>query len=269
VDEDMAEVLTRHAVQFIERNTDKPFFLYFATHDIHVPRVPHPRFAGKSGLGPRGDVIVQFDWTAGEILATLDRLKLARQTLVIITSDNGPVVDDGYQDQAVEKLDGHRPAGPLRGGKYSAFEGGTRVPFIARWPDRIKPGVSDALICQIDFLASFASLAGQALVKGDGPDSQNLLPALLGESTTGRTELIEQASALSLRKGPNKYIEPNRGPKFYSATRTETGLDPEGLLFDLAADLGETNNLAQQQPEAVTNLHQQLEQIRGAARTRP
>jgi arylsulfatase A-like enzyme len=269
VDEDMADVLTQHAVQFIERNKEKPFFLYFATHDIHVPRVPHPRFAGKSGLGPRGDVIVQFDWSAGEILATLDRLKLAQQTLVIITSDNGPVVDDGYQDQAVEKLDGHRPAGPLRGGKYSAFEGGTRIPFIARWPERIKPGVSDALICQIDFLASFASLTGQHLIEGEGPDSLNLLPVLLGESNSGRSELVEQASALSLRKGPNKYIEPNRGPRFYPATRTETGLDPEGLLFDLGADLGETNNLAMQKPAAMTDFHNQLEQIRAAPRTRP
>jgi arylsulfatase A-like enzyme len=269
VDEDMADVLTQHAIQFIERNKEKPFFLYFATHDIHVPRVPHPRFAGKSGLGPRGDVIVQFDWSAGEILATLDRLKLAQKTLVIITSDNGPVVDDGYQDQAVEKLDGHRPAGPLRGGKYSAFEGGTRIPFIARWPDRIRPGVSDALICQIDFLASFASLTGQALVEGEGPDSLNLLPALLGESKSGRSQLVEQASAVSLRKGPNKYIEPNRGPKFYPATRTETGLDPEGLLFDLEADLGETNNLAVQKPATMTDFQKQLEQIRAAPRTRP
>lgn len=269
VDEDMADALTRHAVQFIEHNKEKPFFLYFATHDIHVPRVPHPRFAGKSGLGPRGDVIVQFDWSAGEILATLDRLKLAQRTLVIITSDNGPVVDDGYKDEAVEKLDGHRPAGPLRGGKYSAFEGGTRVPFVARWPDRIRPGVSDALICQIDFLASFASLTGQALAEGEGPDSLNLLPVLLGESRTGRNELVEQASALSLRKGSSKYIEPNQGPKYYPATRTETGLDPDGLFFELGADLGETNDLAAQRPAAMTDFHKQLEQIRAAARTRP
>jgi arylsulfatase A-like enzyme len=269
VDEEMADVLTRHAVQFIERNKEKPFFLYFATHDIHVPRVPNPRFAGKSGLGPRGDVIVQFDWSAGEILAALERLNLSQQTLVIITSDNGPVVDDGYKDQAVEKLDGHRPAGPLRGGKYSAFEGGTRVPFMARWPGRIKPGLSDALICQIDFLASFATLTGQTLTAGEGPDSVDVLPTLLGESKLGRAELVEQAAALSLRKGPRKYIEPKQGPKFYRATRTETGIDPDGQLFDLSSDLGETNNLAPQQPAAMIDLQQQLEQIRAATRTRP
>ncbi len=269
VDEDMADVLTRHAVQFIDRNKDKPFFLYFATHDIHVPRVPHPRFAGQSGLGPRGDVIVQFDWCAGEILATLDRLKLARQTIVIITSDNGPVVDDGYKDQAVEKLDGHRPAGPLRGGKYSAFEGGTRVPFIVHWPGRIKPGVSDALICQIDFLASFASLTGQSLAEGETHDSLNMLPVLLGESKFGRADLVEQAGALSLRRGARKFIEPKSGPKFYAATSTESGLDPNGQLFDLGSDLGETNNLASQHQTDMTDLRNQLERIRATERTRP
>jgi len=178
-------------------------------------------------------------------------------------------VDDGYQDPAIEKLDGHRPAGPLRGGKYSAFEGGTRVPFMARWPVRIKPGVSDALICQIDFLATFASLTGQALGAGEGPDSVDMLPALVGESKLGRAELVEQAAALSLRKGPRKYIEPKQGPKFYLATRTETGLDPDGQLFDLGSDLGETNNLAPQQPAATTDFHDHLERIRAAARTRP
>jgi len=134
VDEDIADTITAKATDFISAHKDRPFFLYFATHDIHVPRVPHPRFAGTSGLGPRGDVILQLDWCVGEILKTLDRLKLADDTLLIFTSDNGPVVDDGYKDQAVERLGGHKPSGPLRGGKYSAFDAGTRVPFIVRWP---------------------------------------------------------------------------------------------------------------------------------------
>jgi arylsulfatase A-like enzyme len=139
VDEDMADVLTGKATDFIERHRDERFFLYYATHDIHVPRVPHARFTGKSGLGPRGDVILQLDWATGRVLETLERLSLADRTLVIFTSDNGPVVDDGYRDEAVEKLGGHRPAGPLRGGKYSAFDGGTRVPMIVRWPGRVTP----------------------------------------------------------------------------------------------------------------------------------
>ncbi len=171
----------------------EPFFLYFATHDIHVPRVPHPRFAGKSGLGPRGDVILEFDWSVGAILETLDRLELAGDTLVIFSSDNGPVVDDGYKDQAVELLDGHKPAGPLRGGKYSAFDGGTRVPFVVRWPGRVKPGVSEALACQIDFMASLAALTGQKLDFNDAPDSFDVLGALLGRTPTGRDHLVEHA----------------------------------------------------------------------------
>ena len=132
---------------------------------------------------------------------TLDRLKLTDNTLVIFTSDNGPVVDDGYKDEAVEKLGGHKPAGPLRGGKYSTFEGGTRVPFIVRWPGRVKPGVSDALVCQVDFLASFAALTGQSPAADDAPDSFNVLPALLGRPKTGRDHLVEHAGALSLIAG--------------------------------------------------------------------
>ena len=131
-----------------------------ALHEPHVPRVPHPRFAGATTMGPRGDAIAQLDWSVGQVLATLDRLGLTRNTLVLFTSDNGPVVDDGYRDQAVEKLGDHTPAGPFRGGKYSTFEGGTRVPFVVRWPARVKPGVSDALISQVDLLASFAALVG-------------------------------------------------------------------------------------------------------------
>ena len=182
-DEDMADVFTSKAVAFIEQHRAKPFFLFFALHDPHVPRVPHPRFAGKTGLGPRGDVIAQADWSVGEILAALDRLKLTSQTLVIVTSDNGPVVDDGYQDEAVAKLGSHRPAGPFRGGKYSNFEGGTRVPFLVRWPGRVKRGVSDALMSQVDLLASFAAFTGQKLAPTDAPDSQDMLGTLLGGSS--------------------------------------------------------------------------------------
>ena len=185
VDEDMADVLTHKAASFIEDHASVPFFLYFATHDIHVPRVPNGRFNGKTGMGRRGDAIAELDWSVGEILATLDRRGLANNTLVIFSSDNGPVVDDGYRDDAVTKLDGHRPAGPMRGGKYSAFEGGTRVPFVVRWPGRVKPGVSAALVCQIDLLASLSALVGAKLGDGDAPDSVDVLAALTGASSDG------------------------------------------------------------------------------------
>jgi arylsulfatase A-like enzyme len=261
-DEDMADVFTGKAVQFIEQHRAKPFFLFFSLHDPHVPRVPHPRFAGKTGQGPRGDVIAQADWCVGEILAALDRLKLTNQTLVIFTSDNGPVVDDGYQDDAVAKLGSHRPAGPLRGGKYSNFEGGTRVPFIVRWPGPVKRGVSQALVSQVDFVASFAALTGQKLAPGDAPDSHELLSALLGASRTGRADLVEQAGVLSVRQGPWKYIEPSNRPKMNVNTNTELGNDTVAQLYNLRDDPGETRNVAATNPAKVKELEALLQKIR-------
>jgi len=269
VDEDMADTITGKAVRFIERHKAEPFFLYFSTHDIHVPRVPHPRFAGKSGLGPRGDAIVQLDWCVGEVLGTLERLALAENTIVIFTSDNGPVVDDGYKDRAVELLDGHTPAGPLRGGKYSAFDAGTRVPFLVRWPERVKPGVSDALVCQIDLLSSMAALTGQKLDSAAGPDSFDVSAALLGKSQTGRDHLVEHAGTLSLIQGDWKYIEPSRGAKVNANTNTELGNDPQAQLYNLDDDLGERHNLAAQQPEVVKKMAAMLAKIRSDGRSRP
>ncbi len=268
-DEDMADVFTGRAVAFIEQHQREPFFLYFATHDPHVPRVPHPRFVGQTAMGPRGDAIIEADWSVGQILAALDRLKLTDNTLVIFTSDNGPVVDDGYKDDAVARLGNHRPAGPLRGGKYSSFEGGTRVPFIVRFPGRIKRGVSDALVSQIDLLASFASFTGQKLGETDAPDSFDVMAALLGKSKTGRQHLVEQAGALSLRQGKWKYIEPNRGPKMSVPTNTELGNDPNPQLYDLSRDLGEKENVAARQPDRVKAMAALLEQIKQESRSRP
>lgn len=121
-DENIADSITAHAVSFIEQHKDEPFFMYFATNDVHVPRFPHDRFRGKNPMGLRGDAIAQFDWTVGQLLEALERTGLAENTLIILSSDNGPVVDDGYDDQAEKLLNGHKPSGNLRGGKYSAFE---------------------------------------------------------------------------------------------------------------------------------------------------
>jgi arylsulfatase A-like enzyme len=257
-DEDKADTLTSNAVNFIEHSTNGPFFLYFATHDPHVPRVPHPRFMGKSGCGLRGDVIVEFDWCVGQILLTLDRLNLASNTLVIVTSDNGPVVDDGYADGAAQNLNGHRPAGPLRGGKYSIYEGGTRVPFILRWPGRVTPGTSDALVCLMDLPASFAALTGQKLGPSDAPDSRNVLPALLGDSKTGRDKLVEHDGfwILGLREGPWKYISPQR------LGEGHPGRPPRAQLYELGSDLGETNNLMKKDPDKEGELSNLLNQER-------
>jgi arylsulfatase A-like enzyme len=264
-DEDMADVFTRKATAFIEEHRAKPFFLFFALHDPHVPRVPHPRFVGKSGMGPRGDAIVQADSCVGEVLATLDRMKLADDTLVIVTSDNGPVIDDGYKDDAVEKLGRHKPAGPFRGGKYSNFEAGTRVPFVLRWPARVKPGVSDALVSQIDLLSSFASLTAQPLTATDAADGVDMMSTLLGTSKDGRDHVVLHAGGLALRQGQWKYIEPNARPKVNANTNTELGNDTVPQLYDLAADPGETQNVAAKLPGKVKEMDSLLQKIKQRA----
>jgi arylsulfatase A-like enzyme len=268
-DEDMAETFLRAGTAFMDENRTRPFFLYFATHDIHVPRLPHPRFAGASTMGPRGDAIAQLDWTVGRLLDHLDRLGLAGNTLVLFTSDNGPVVDDGYRDDAVEKLGAHKPAGNLRGGKYSNFEGGTRVPLIARWPGRIRPGVSDALVGQMDFFASLARLTGRKLAADAAPDSFDVLPALLGESKMGREWIVEHARALSVRKGEYKLIEANPGAPVSRNTNTELGTGAQAQLYLVSRDPGEKNDLAASMPEKVAELTALLEQVKAKARSRP
>ena len=268
VDEDMADTITGKANSFIEKHKDEPFFLYFSTHDIHVPRIPHPRFAGKTGMGPRGDAIIQLDWCTGEIIKTLDRLNLTDNTIVIFTSDNGPVLDDGYKDDAVSKNGDHKPAGPLRGGKYSSFDGGTRVPFIVRWPGKIKTGQSDALLCQIDFMASFANLTGQKLANDDAPDSIDVMDAMLGKTEKGRDHLIEHARTLSLIKGNWKIIEPRTGAKKNANTNTELGGEPKSALYDLDNDLGEKNNIADKHPEIVKEMTALLNKIKTDGRSR-
>jgi arylsulfatase A-like enzyme len=258
-DEDIADVLTSRATRFIEANKDKPFFLYFATHDVHVPRVPHPRFAGKSGCGTRGDVVEEFDWSVGEVVATLERLKLLDDTLLVVTSDNGPVLDDGYADGAVKDLNGHAPAGPWRGGKYTPYEGGTRVPFIVHWPKRVSPGTSDALICQIDLLHSLALLVGGKLPSDAAPDSVCYLPALLGETKQGRDHLIEQGGPLALRKGAWKLVTRPNAQR--PAGRFE--------LYDLQADPSEATNVASQQPDVVRELAALLDRERAGPSRNP
>ncbi len=270
IDEDMADVFTNRALAFIEKNKEKPFFLYFATHDIHVPRVPHSRFEGKSGMGPRGDAILQLDWTVGEVLKTLDRLKITDKTMLIFSSDNGSVVDDGYQDNAVQLLNGHTPSGNRRGGKYSAFDGGTHVPFIVKWPGKIKAGtVSNSLFSQVDLYASLASLTGQSLSGDNAPDSFNSLSALLG-AAKDREYIVQQSinSTLSLIQGKWKYIEPSKGQKMNVPTNTELGNLAQPQLYDLKADIGEKNNLASKYPDEVKKMALMLKQIREKNKTR-
>jgi arylsulfatase A-like enzyme len=270
VDEDMADTFTGRALAFLDRQSsgERPFFLFFALHDPHVPRVPHPRFVGRSGMGPRGDAILQADWSVGQILDRLDALRLADDTLVLFTSDNGPVVDDGYHDEAVAKLGAHRPSGPLRGGKYSAFEAGTRVPFLLRWPRRMKPDVSSALVSQVDLLRSFARLAGVSLESGDAPDSLDAVDALIGGDDKGRDHVVMQAGTLALRVGRWKYISSSQGPARSADTSIELGNAPAPQLYDLVADPGETRDLAADQPGRVAEMANRLAAIQKRAVTK-
>jgi len=258
VDEEVSSTFLAKAKDFIEQNQHQPFFLYFAMTEPHVPRMPATRFKGKSGLGLRGDVILQLDWTVGEIMKQLKYLNLSKNTIIIFTSDNGPVLNDGYLDEAVAKYNGHSPTGPMRGGKYSNLEGGTRIPFIVTWPGKIKPGTSDALVSQIDLLASFSAFTGQTLPSGDAGDSENHLDALLGKSKQGRSVYVEQGSGLSIVKDGWKYIPPHKGPALMESVGIETGNASEPQLYNLNTDIGEKNNLASQYPEKVSAFDQLL-----------
>jgi len=272
VDEQIGDVITEKSVAFIDRNAKKPFFLYLCTHDIHVPRVPNPRFVGKSGMGARGDAILEFDYTVGKVLDALDRNGLSKNTIVILSSDNGPVTDDGYQDGAITMLGNHKPWWIYRGGKYSIYEAGTRVPMIVRWGAQIKkPMVQDALVCQVDILASLASLMGVEIPQNGAPDSRNSLATLLGRSKSGREYVVEQNSqgTLSILMPDGwKYIEPSTSTKVRSAfTGVEYGNSPEPQLYMVLKDPGETTDLASSNPEKVRALAAKLQQIQASPYT--
>ena len=266
VDEDIADIITDKAKDFIVSHKNEPFFLYMGTQDVHVPRVPHPRFAGKSGLGPRGDVILQLDWTVGEIMRTLDSLNIADNTIFVFCSDNGPVIDDGYQDQAFELLNGHTPMKHYRGGKYSAFEAGTRIPFIVRWPDGAKPGKQQALFSMIDVYASLATLLNHPLPAGVAPDSRDQLANFLGTDTTGCNYIVQQNlnNTLSIIQKEWKYIEPSDKPALEHWTKMEMGNNPKPQLYDLSVDPSEKNNVAEAHPDKVKELFTLLEKVKFA-----
>lgn len=263
-DEDLADEWVKQSVKWIEDNKDRPFFLFFASHDLHVPRMPHERFQGQTSLGYRGDAIVELDWCVGELRTTLERLNLDKNTLIVFCSDNGPVLDDGYKDDAVEKLGDHKPAGPYRGGKYGITEGGTRTPFITHWPGTIPSGVSEEIVCTIDLAASFAALTGVEQPNEACLDSFDILGALLGEAgAKGREHLIQQDNGqrgnFGFRVGNWKlHREGGRNAS-----------KPKLSLYNLAEDPGEKNNVISQNEIAADVLSGRLEEYIKAGRTRP
>ncbi len=262
-DETMADEFVEQTRKYIaKQKKGEPFFLYFASQDIHVPRAPHKRFQGKTKLGHRGDAMVQFDWTTGEIMKALEEAGLRDDTIIIFSSDNGPVYDDGYDDGTTVKTStqdsdgGHDGSGPYRGGKYQILEGGTRVPFIVSWPNGIKPGTSTAMMNQIDFLASFASFLGVELGPDEALDSRNTIDALLGKTEKGLTHMLLEAKGTALRVGDWKYIHPERKGKKSKINGIETA-----MLFDLSVDKEERNDLSESEPERLAEmkkLHDEL-----------
>ena len=275
-DEDLADEWVNQSNKWIESNKDNPFFLFFSSHDLHVPRIPHERFRGTSALSYRGDVIVQLDWCVGELVKTLDRLKLSDNTLIVFCSDNGPVGDDGYKDEALEKMADHSPNGPFSGGKYSVLEGGTRTPFITYWPGKIKPGVSDEIVCTIDMAASFAALTGTKLPDDACPDSFNVLGALLGKKgTKGRDHLVQQDNG---RGGNYGYRVGNWKLQRHDSKRKRNVVvtnkltntpAPRFALFDLSKDIEEKVDVSKKHPKVFNRMKAGLQKIIDNGRSRP
>jgi arylsulfatase A-like enzyme len=269
VDEEMADTFAAKAVGFIKQPRSQPFFLYLATHDIHAPQSPHPRFAGKTEGGSRGAALAELDDTVGQVLAALDELRLAKQTLVIFTSDNGGVPADGYE---TEIHPDHRCNGVLRGTKGTQYEGGHRVPFIARWPETIKPGEENELIALTDMYATFAALIGVSLPPDAALDSMNVLPALLGQvhARPARETFISHGAGtkgpFGIRLGPWKLVQNAGGGIGFGKSAERPARAPH--LFNLADDLSESHDLAAMHPEKVRELSELLASERDQGRTR-
>lgn len=260
-DEDMARTFLKEAQDYVKREKNTPFFLYYALQQPHVPRTPSPEFVGTSGMGPRGDVIVEADWCVGQFLKTLEEEGLLEYTLIVFSSDNGPVLNDGYYDDAVEKLGKHNPSGPLRGGKYSLFEAGTKVPFMTYWKGKIEASVSGAMVCQMDLLPSLANLIGSDI---ELEDSKDLLDVFLGKSSKGREELvIEATSRTAYRKGDWVLIPPYEGIAKLEEVNIETGNFIDYQLYNLKDDAKQKNNLAKNNPEKLAKMIFDFEAIRG------
>lgn len=251
-DTTMAQYLSDEVKNFIADNSGRPFFLYYGLHEPHVPRVPMSMFKGSTALGPRGDVVVETDWCVGEVMTALEKNNLLENTIVIFTSDNGPVLDDGYDDGARETRNMHDPNGGLRGGKYSLFDAGTRVPFFVYWKGHIRPVENHSLMTQLDLFASFAKMLGTDLPKG--LDSQNMLPEFLGKSSKGRKDMIIEASGrLAYRYGSYALIPPYSG-NATNLTGNELGVVDHFALYDLAAEPAQRHDLSAEKPRLVKKL---------------
>ncbi len=250
------------AVAFIERNQDHPFFLYYPAAAVHFPITPGKAWQGTSGAGRYGDYVQEFDWAVGEVLAALDRLNLAGNTIVVVTSDNGGIATQGAEF-------GHKAVGDLRGTKTTAWEGGHRVPFIVRWPGKVPAGtMSEETICHVDFMATICAALALPLPAHAGSDSWNVLPAWLGQKTERplreATVCVSQdAAVFSIRQGPWKLLV--NGPQGGGTAASLAA--PE--LYNLATDVSEKTNLAATEPDKVKELAALLAKYREQGSSRP
>jgi arylsulfatase A-like enzyme len=269
--------LTKKAVEYIGRQAPqarkgRPFFLYLALTAPHTPILPAKEWQGKSGLNAYGDFVMQVDATVGQVLGALEAGGLARDTLVIFTSDNGCSPSANFAELAAK---GHHPSYHFRGHKADIFDGGHRIPFLVRWPGRVKPGSrSDQLICLTDLLATCADVVGARLPDSAGEDSVSLLPALLGKAKGPLHEAVVHHSvngSFAIRQGKWKF-ELCPGSGGWSAPRPgrdDTSKLPLVQLYDLAADVGEKNNLQGKHPEVVARLTKLLEKYVADGRSTP
>ncbi len=263
--------------EHVRTKPDQPFFLFHSMQAVHLPSFPADRFKGKTAAGPHGDFIHELDHIVGELLATLDQLGVAENTLVVFSSDNGPEVPTVI---AMRRDYDHDGAHPWRGMKRDQWEGGHRVPFIARWPQKIKPGsISSQTICQTDLMATCAAIVGYELPHNAAEDSFDILPALFGSSQDKaiRPYTLHQTIRLGLaiRKGPWKYLDhQGSAGNNYDQERLgpyrikDTAPNAPGQLYNLNTDPGETENLYYQHPEIVTELKFLLEESKTSGRSR-
>jgi arylsulfatase A-like enzyme len=279
-DEELAKTVVAKSIAFIQEHKDRPFFLYVGMFEPHVPRTAEKPFVGTSQCGVRGDVIAQIDWETGQILGALDRLKLADDTLVLFTSDNGPIFFDGYYDRSREDANGHKPADGLRGWKYLVYEGGTRISFIVRWPGKVPVRVSPRMFCLTDVTATCAALAGQKLPEDAAVDSLNQLPVFLGQTRQPvRDGVVQQgiSGSMAIRRGDWKYIPSNADAVAAGMGSGANPDDPrfaaaiirEPVLCNLANDPYENKNLAAKYPEKAAQLSALLKKIQSDGRSRP
>lgn len=273
--EDVLPELTRRAAKYIEQPRKQPFFLYFACTGPHTPIVPSKEFQGKTAVGAYGDWVNQVDYTLGELMKALDRAGLSDNTLVIFTSDNGP---EHLAYERIQKY-GHYSMGELRGVKRDSWEGGHRVPWVARWPGKIPAGsMSTEVICQSDLIATLAGAIGHTLPTEAGEDSYNILPALLGEKLARpiREATVHHSGSgfFAIRQGPWVFIDhatgdDNKEPGWFQKERRYEPHKYPGELYDLRTDLQERVNLYAERPEIVSTLKALLERYKREGRSRP